>query len=268
MGDYRGNIDRFSGFAESYDRYRFHPPAILQEVLCRYANREHPDLVVDLGCGTGLSTRFWADLAERVVGVEPADDMRGCAIARTAATHVEYRPGYGHETGLPDACADIVTCSQSFHWMEPSATLAEVGRILRPCGVFAAYDYQWPAVTGIAELDAAIEETSDTVFRLEEERGLKRKTQFFATDEHAQRMQGCGIFSLVRKIYLHSVEATSPERLVRGFETQGALQTLRRQGVSDEEMGLTRLDAAARNHLGSDHHPIYVSYFVHIGLRS
>ena len=42
------------------------------------------------------------------------------------------------------ASADIVTCSQSFHWMEPEPTLAEIARILRPGGVFAAYDYDWP----------------------------------------------------------------------------------------------------------------------------
>jgi len=44
-------------------------------------------------------------------------------------------------TDLPDGCADIVTCSQSLHWMVPESTFAEVARILRPGGVFATYDY-------------------------------------------------------------------------------------------------------------------------------
>lgn len=32
------------------------------------------------------------------------------------------------------------TVAQALHWMEPASTLAEVARILRPGGVFAAYD--------------------------------------------------------------------------------------------------------------------------------
>ena len=40
------------------------------------------------------------------------------------------RQGYAHATGLPDAFADVVVCSQSFHWMEPESTLQEIGRIL------------------------------------------------------------------------------------------------------------------------------------------
>jgi hypothetical protein len=32
------------------------------------------------------------------------------------------------------------TVSQAFHWMDPTATLAEIARILRPGGLFAVYD--------------------------------------------------------------------------------------------------------------------------------
>ena len=58
------------GFAARYDRYRPRPPLALLDVLCRYARVERPALVVDLGCGTGLSTRAWSGVAERAVGVE------------------------------------------------------------------------------------------------------------------------------------------------------------------------------------------------------
>lgn len=43
---------------------------------------------------------------------------------------VRYISGFSDKTGLEDNSVDIVTCSQSFHWMNPETTLNEVSRIL------------------------------------------------------------------------------------------------------------------------------------------
>ena len=61
-----------------------------------------------------------------------------------------YQPGFSFATGLPDASADVVIAVQAMHWMEPVSTLAEVARILRPGGVFASFDADWPPVAGLA----------------------------------------------------------------------------------------------------------------------
>lgn len=152
--DFTGNIERFSGFADLYDKYRPEPPAILGSILMRLAQTPFPQLVVDLGCGTGLSTRYWADKAQQVIGIEPTADMRHQAKAQTVAQNISYREGFSHQTGLPDDCVEIVTCSQALHWMEPQATFQEAARILRSGGVFAACDYDWPPTTGSWEADA------------------------------------------------------------------------------------------------------------------
>src|SRR4051794_19046780 len=83
----------------------------------------------------------------------------------------EDREGVAHQTGLPDGCADIVTAAQSLHWMEPTATLAEIARILRPGGLFAAYDYDWPP-TLHWELDRLAQEVGSRLVELVRERGL------------------------------------------------------------------------------------------------
>src|SRR5205823_417569 len=116
---------------------RPHLPGAFLDLLCQYARIERPHLVVDLGCGPGLSTFAWTDRAARVIGVEPAAAMVDLARQRTPGSYVEVRHAFAHRTGIPDGAADIVTAVQSFHWMEPRATLAEVARILRPGGVFA-----------------------------------------------------------------------------------------------------------------------------------
>ena len=98
--DFSANIDRFSGFADQYDKYRPMPPTVLAKVLCQLAQTPRPQLVVDLGSGTGLSTRYWADKAEQVIGVEPTLDMRKQAEGQTEAANVTYRAGFSHQTGL------------------------------------------------------------------------------------------------------------------------------------------------------------------------
>ncbi len=135
----------WTGKASSYDRARPTPPPASLDLLTQVIQMPHPALVVDVGSGTGLSTAIWGERAERVIGIEPNADMRKEAVHKVEdhpyAAQIEYHEGVAHQTGLPDGCADIVTAAQSFHWMEPTATLAEIARILRPGGLFAAYDY-------------------------------------------------------------------------------------------------------------------------------
>ena len=66
---------------------------------------------------------MWAEHADTVIGIEPNDDMRERASAANAAERVRYVAGTSYETGLDSDSVNIVTCSQSFHWMEPRKTL-------------------------------------------------------------------------------------------------------------------------------------------------
>ena len=77
------NADRFLGFADVYENARPRVPAYPAKVLCRYLGRR-PQTVVDLGCGTGLSTEIWPDYADTVIGVEPSEDMFAVAAHECA----------------------------------------------------------------------------------------------------------------------------------------------------------------------------------------
>lgn len=61
-------------------------------------------------------------------------------------SRIKFIKGDSGNVSLENGSVDIVTCSQSLHWMEPTSTFQEIQRILRPGGVFAAFDCDWPPV--------------------------------------------------------------------------------------------------------------------------
>lgn len=249
-----------NAFAETYDRFRPRPPEELLDLLVRLAGGDRPRLVVDLGSGTGLSARAWLGRADRVVGVEPDADMRAVAEAEGGA---EYLAGDSTATGLPDGCADIVTCSQSLHWMEPEPTFAEVGRILRPGGVFAAYDYDAIPVLH-PEIDAAFDAVLDEAKALREATGRISPWTSSAPlrkDEHLGRMRASGQFRYARELVLHSVEEGAAERVLELIGSYGAVE------VHRDRLSLAALEATARSVLGDRMVPFWFGYRVRIGVR-
>ncbi len=148
-----------------------------------------PDRVttaVDLGAGTGALARLLVDRADEVIAVEPDDRMR--AVLAESLPGVRALAGRGESMPLPDASADAVVASSSWHWMDPLPTLREVGRVLVPGGTLGAVwsgpDPESPfmaqardllgggVTTGLddqerVELDAALNDGSAQVHALE-----------------------------------------------------------------------------------------------------
>ena len=235
------------GFAARYDAHRPRPPEILLELVPRLAEVERPKLVVDLGSGSGLSTRFWAGHAESVVGVEPNDEMRRFAESATAVGNVSYVGASAYSTGLADSSADIVTCSQSLQWMDPELVFPEIGRILRPGGVFAAYQYT-SLVTGSWEADAAWSELRAVVRRRRTELGLDRDRQRWPVSR--ERLAESGVFRFTVQTSAHSSETGDGDRFIGFVLSEGSLTTLLER-VTEDEIGLDRLREVAARTLGA-----------------
>lgn len=257
----------WTGKASSYDRVRPTPPPALIDLLTQLINTPHPTLVVDLGSGTGLSTESWGERAERVIGIEPNADMRNEAIHKTEnysyAAHIEYREGVADQTGLPDGCADIVTAAQSFHWMEPTATLAEIARILRPGGLFAAYDYDSPPATHW-ELDRLALEVTARIVGLIRERGLAPTFKIWPKNKSLEPLRECGHFRFIREVLLHHVEQGDATRFLEMTRSSAFSNQFQ---FADQEIGLDRLTQAAFQYIGTEPIPWYVSYRVRIGVK-
>lgn len=266
----RANVGRFSGFADVYDAHRPTPPSIIVDILTQLADIPRPALVVDLGCGTGLSTRIWAGRADRVLGIEPNPDMRRQAetatgdLGRTA--NIVYRDGLASSTGLPDGAADIVTCSQCLHWLEPVSTFAEVARVLRPGGVFAAYDCDWPP-TMDWQMEVLHADFMKKVRALEEQHGVYKSVKKWDKEQHLARIKTSGHFRYAREVLVHSVESGNADRLIGLARSFGGVADLQKKGLTDKDIGLDLLEDSARRRLGNTPRPWYFSYRIRVAVK-
>jgi SAM-dependent methyltransferase len=118
--------------AAHYERYRQGPPAAAVDWILP----DRVGTVVDLGAGTGALARLLIDRADEVIAVEPDNRMR--AVLTESVPGVWAVAGRGESMPLPDAGADAVIASSSWHWMDPVPALTEVGRVLVPGGALAA----------------------------------------------------------------------------------------------------------------------------------
>lgn len=260
----------WTGLATLYDQTRPTPPPALLDILTQLIHMPRPSLVVDLGCGTGLSTMIWGERAQQVIGIEPNADMRTQAIRKLehhpCAASIEFREGVSSHTGLSNGSADIVTCAQSLHWMEPTSTLAEIARILRPGGLFAAYDYDWPPTLNW-ELEQVYKEVDERFDTLAQERGLAQNLPKWPKNEHLARMRASGHFRYIRELLLHHVEQGDAARFIGVVMTNAYSHQFKLNTITEQEIGFDRLKRAAHQYIGSKPIPWYFSYRVRLGVK-
>jgi SAM-dependent methyltransferase len=130
-------VERFCGLARTYARCRPSYPTAAVDWIMGHCGLDHTSLLVDVGCGTGISSRLFAERGVRVLGIEPNEEMRRQAEAEPMPPGIaapQYRAGRAEATGLPDHFADAVLAAQAFHWFEATPALQEFHRVLKPGG--------------------------------------------------------------------------------------------------------------------------------------
>ncbi|MEV4169353.1 class I SAM-dependent methyltransferase [Nonomuraea sp. NPDC049709] len=131
----------FDRVADAYDAGRPHYPDELYRALTEVSGVELDGATtVDIGAGTGIMTRALRARGARVIGVDPGEPMLRRLVSRTGAE--EGAPAAavladGNVLPLADGVADLVTYAQSWHWLDPVASIAEARRVLRPEGAIA-----------------------------------------------------------------------------------------------------------------------------------
>jgi SAM-dependent methyltransferase len=143
--------------------------------------------LLDLGCGFGALTAFFASRGASVIGVDPHDDrfQVGRAVAAEHGLDAEFQAGRMQSLDLPDEAFDVVVENNSLCYVVPRddrhAGLSESLRVLRPGGRLVIRNpNRWSArdqFTGIPMLQLLPPHAAVSVARrLGKERSLVRLT--------------------------------------------------------------------------------------------
>ena len=128
-------LNRFTATADCYARYRpGYPAELVDWILALIPTGSR---AVDLGCGTGIASRLFADRGLRVVGVDGNRAM--LAHADRAGGGPRYLRADAVRLPLAAATADLVVSAQAFHWFDHAAAFPEIDRVLAPGGWAAAF---------------------------------------------------------------------------------------------------------------------------------
>lgn len=131
-----GTDEMAAGYAKS--RPPVHP-LVLQRALAALGRTQPFHNALDVGCGSGVSTRALEGLAENTLGIEPAEAMLPWA-AKTAP-HASFRVGTAEELPVADHTLDLITAAGALNYADLDRFFPEAARALTADGVILVYDF-------------------------------------------------------------------------------------------------------------------------------
>jgi ubiquinone/menaquinone biosynthesis C-methylase UbiE len=186
------SVSRFEKRAESYAAFRpGYPPEAIDAVLAGLGDPSTLT-IADVGAGTGISSRLFAERGANVIAIEPNARMRSQA---TPDPNIEWHDGTAQQTGLPDASVDVVVACQAFHWFATIEVMREFARVARRRAAVLQYERD--------ERDTFTKAYGEVV-------------RAYATDDtEAMRQRGLAAFANFPESRISRSEATSIQEMDR-----------------------------------------------------
>lgn len=184
--------------ADYYVRYRRGYREATVDAVASALGLAHDDVVIDLGCGTGLLTLPLARRVRLVIGVDPEADMLALARRRTDATlAAKVVWCVGTDGDLPAlvnlvgaGSVGAVTVAQALHFMDYERLFGQARRLLRPGGGLAVIANGVPLWQQDSEWSRGLHAALETWFQrpVTATCGTDRATQA----RYAQALAGAG----------------------------------------------------------------------------
>ncbi len=129
----RNNFDTLS---KDYDTARRGYPSALFQYLKKIITEKNGQ-ILDIGCGTGISTRQLKRYGfNNVVGSDKGVEM--IRIAREHGNGLDYIVASANKLPFRRSQFDVITAFTAFHWFDDVKSVNEIKRVLKPGGIFIA----------------------------------------------------------------------------------------------------------------------------------
>jgi len=145
--------------SDDYAVYRPGPPDSFFERLRVLGVGLPGQRILDLGTGTGVMARRFAQQGSAAAGIDISAEQIAVArrLADTANLKIDFRVAPAEATPFPNASFDVVTANQCWLYFDKRKAVAEVKRLLRQGGLLVTSHFSWlPRIDNVARETEAL----------------------------------------------------------------------------------------------------------------
>jgi ubiquinone/menaquinone biosynthesis C-methylase UbiE len=160
-------VNPFATISEAYDRFRpRYPEGFFYQVFAEVGRTGKPLYrLIDIGCGTGISTRQFYEVFRHqasITGIDASPEMLRVARSGGKKKDLEYIEGLAEDLPVPTRSCSVVAACQAVQWFNRPKFYAEVERVLRPSGllVIVQNNRAYKRSAFLADFEALLEQVS------------------------------------------------------------------------------------------------------------
>ena len=134
---------------KNFDSERYHSvrPSYPQSLVNKIMDYHDGscDELIDIGCGTGISTVLFTSHFKHVLGLDPSESMLNAA--KEKFPQMSWANVNGDELvkgGIKPNSVDMAVGGESIHWCDLDKVSDQVNKVLKPNGTFAFWFYVQP----------------------------------------------------------------------------------------------------------------------------
>jgi ubiquinone/menaquinone biosynthesis C-methylase UbiE len=232
-------IDQFTRQAEPFVQRHGQGKDALLDVMAECADASTQDTLLDVACGPGIVSCFFAQRVRHVTGLDMVPAMLERAQRLQAERHVtNVAWALGSSTNLPfpaDMFDAVVTRFSFHHFLEPETALLEMKRVCKPGG-------------SIVVCDSAPRKDAQTAFNHWEILRDPSHTRALAQAELEALGQNAGL--ALRRTAHYNLQMELDGLLAGSFPKEGDEARIRALFEADIQAGTDSLGVAARRESG------------------
>ncbi len=123
----------FGNLSKQYAKYRTGYPKEVVEYFWSKIQIKNPR-ILDIGCGTGISTRQLIRSGAKILGADK--DVAMIEEAKKISGDIEYLVADADKLPFGDESFDGATSFGAFHWFADDSSAREIKRVLKPDGIY------------------------------------------------------------------------------------------------------------------------------------